>query len=92
MADASQVELKNNFESSQDSQFLSFVIQACNPAESKVECASSEEIDRYVDSHAITLTTINSFVDYSEVDPGKGPVKQMLNALAFMNLKSDTYQ
>ena len=40
-------------------------------------CASKDEIDGFITNHQLQFWTIKSFVDYSQVDPGVGPVVQI---------------
>ena len=62
------------------SQYLSFSISKCNNATSQEPCAdfgtNEEKLIEYLSKHNIALLSANSYVDFDEVDPFKGPVKQ----------------
>lgn len=75
--DTNEVNFKNSPQGSLNSRFFWFTIEECNNSTSVVPCASKDEIDEYIKNHQLEFWTIKSFVDYSHVDPGVGPIVQI---------------
>lgn len=72
--DTSQIVFKNNAQANINARFLRFSLEECNNVTSMVPCAGKDEIDEYMKNHKMELWSIKSFVDYSQVDPGVGPI------------------
>ena len=70
------------------SQFISAKVEKCNVLTSQVECASLEDIRKYLSSHTLGIVTAINFIDYREVDPYKGPLK---NAAQWVELRRIDY-
>ena len=67
--------------SSINSEYLAFLVQRCNNATSTVTCAdfgeNEENLGNYLAQYDFGLMTITNFIDYDEVDPFVGPMKQI---------------
>ena len=48
----------------------------CQPNVSPLPCAEESEIEEYMQKHTLWFSNIRSFIDYENVEPGIGPVKQ----------------
>ena len=56
----------------------------CNAATSNVTCATPNDIATYINNHRIGIVTATNYIDYGEVDPYKGPMK---NAFQWIEYK-----
>ena len=69
-----------------DSKFIVFEILKCNVNTSSVGCASPEEIKDYVNNRSLGLISNFNFVDYDDVEPYKGPLKNTVQWIEFFPL------
>ena len=67
--------------SSFNSEYLAFLVHRCNNATSTVTCAdfgeNEEHLGNYLAQYNMGLMSITNFIDYDEVDPFVGPMKQI---------------
>ena len=59
----------------------------CSNQTSTVTCASPDEITSYLAAHRLGLVTVLNYIDYDEVDPGKGPLKSAFQWIELLELK-----
>ena len=86
--DPEKYSLKNSVGSSTlDAEFFSFVIKMCDNSTSTVVCASFgenyEHLIEYLTRFSLFIFTTTNYIDYDEVDPFKGPIKQ-ISELAYI--------
>ena len=55
---------------------LSIYLTRCQPDSSPVPCAEESKIDEFISKHAINFSSIESFIDYDNVETGDTAVKQ----------------
>jgi len=48
----------------------------CNSETSPVPCASDEELDAYLEAHELGFLTAYNFIDYGDIKPFEGPLRQ----------------
>ena len=63
------------------SRSLSFQISRCDSNDTSVECASEPEFVQYMDKFSFAIITAINFVDFGDVEPFRGPIK---NAMQFV--------
>ena len=61
-------------------QWLSVELLRCDPDTSSVACAGEQELIEYLRQHVLIFITANNFIDYSGVDPYKGPLRHSTTA------------
>lgn len=70
---------------------MSFVIRMCNNSTSPVECApfgdNYELLDEYLARHSLFMQKTTNYVDYDEVEPFVGPVKQTSQVVESLQLE-----
>ena len=57
---------------------LTMQLVRCKPSTSPVPCAEESEIRQYISQLILFFGSIESFVDYEDVEPGIGPIKSYL--------------
>ena len=58
----------------------------CQPNISPVTCSEEGEIENYMQKHILWFANIRSFIDYENVEPGIGPVKQFMKDIKLFQL------
>ena len=60
---------------------LGFFFRRCSNETSPVDCKSQDEIDSWTYNHTIILGTLRNYIDFENVEPGVGPVKNVFEEL-----------
>ena len=72
------------------SEYLSFQIKACDNQTSTVTCADFGDDEalfkEYLDKHSLLILNVVNFVDYSNIEPFEGPLKQTTQFMDVISL------